>query len=292
MEAHQVQQLKVFEEAVLDPALGRVEAGGTYTEKAVAAANLYEAFMWIDIGAQNQIYSVDGVSVLLERLSPVLFQDFDTFTAWHLMSRTHQVLLTWRSLGRYPKSNFPIHSKEADEEVIKRFGVSVLALGQFISDAPAQATVSSLVFADNSRWQLLLKQPPLSNAILDSFDGGYDPWLLGYQNLVYAGCFNVIRHLELLLNIFEDTLSVTLSSPDLVPLRLQIAEAHEWRFSFRNEIYKHRFETIMHAIGNLVTKELCDFKIDMKSSDFNAYVNDLIKRWIALTSPNTIQLGA
>jgi hypothetical protein len=291
MEAQQLQQLDLFDQAVLRPAVSRIALDGTYTERAVAAANLYEAFLWLHIGVKNRVYRADHASRLIEPIFTLLYRDFDSFSWWHLLPRAREVLRHARQTGRFFGAGASAE-EEPGQLLANRFSLSVLALSQFMSDLAAQTLISTLVFADERRWHSLMARPPSSEMIVQSLGAEYDPWEEGYQRLAYGGCLQVVKHIELLLELFGDVVHGGTHDLDLLQLRLDIAEAHEWRFFFRDERFKSRFESIMHATGRALTDELVRSEIAINPGGFDEYIADLIQRWMAFTTPRALRTQA
>ena len=288
MAGRRLQQLDAFERAVLSPAteLARV-SDGTYTEKAVNTATLFEALLWLRIGVRNGIYPVDNAPPLLESAYSILQTSEAAFKWWYLFPDSKAFLSghvrSWLLSEGEPRT-------EEASRIENRFAMSTLVLGELISNVSAQTLISALVFADNIRWRRLLeRKPPLSIVAQCLASKEYDPWFDGYAILVYAGCIGVIRHLEVLLELFADSIAGSTQDGNLTLLRLSIADAHGWRFYFTNPVYEERFKAIMHHMGDLLSQELPHGGIEITSNDFDAYIRNLIVRWQEFTEPNVLK---
>jgi hypothetical protein len=288
MEKSRLRLLESFERTILRVSIN--EATRPSALEMTNVAGLYEAYQWLGLGVELQIYPIEGAESVMSLAFPKLYEHIDSFSAWALFPNLKERLLAARSMKRFFQpleavdGTLPVSSNELH--------FAIMELARFSESRPAQALTEALLFLDGPRWSSLMAEPPSEDGIMEAMAAEYDPWANGYRDLVYAGWFALVQHIEELLEMFDP-----LKRPGRVAegtwttLKYEALRIHAWRFDLRVPELQSRFKQISATLGQVLAASDPDLgRVD--PLDASRYVPQLIQRWITFTQPVQATAGA
>jgi hypothetical protein len=294
MEKPNPRLLNSFDEYVLRAARTAARRHAGITEEMTSIATLYESYLWLDLGVKFGIYDIHAAESLMPSIFPDLGRNLESFRGWGLFPGLKERLVR----ATTSELNFFLFDFGDIESAARtnQFHLAIMTLARFFENRAAQALTGTLIFLDDQLWQSLIAKLPDSEQIINAMTEDYDPWADGHRNLVVAGWFPLVQHVEELMNMFDSEHPAVTGSEDAwITFKYDILRTHSWRFDFRNSELQSRFKIISAMLGQVLTKS--EFRaenhlIRVDGSSVEQYVEQLIQRWMQFTRPKEVGVEA
>jgi hypothetical protein len=266
------------------PALGDCLRSARY-EFVPAAAALFEAIRWVELGVDARLFSISAGQALLSEYGAQVAKQFKLFPQeFHYilpeLTRTHLAKVV--SLGELSVGV----GFEAPEWVARRLELVLEIVSDINHRKSARSLSAALIFLKPDEFEALASDQVAEADVLEATADDTHLRTDGYLADVLAGCIHSMAHIERVLTALDFTSrpeSVTLN--DWGTLRQAVHDIHGWRFLFQDKEVERRLGILFSRLSGLMAGSLDAIGIDIRPDGLAQYLRDIADRWSDLGRP-------